>query len=377
METLGDGSFSLVSDYEHLLQAYMDARKGKQYRREVARFSEYADLYLLEIEERLKNETYEFGPYRRLWVYIPKRRMVMALPFPDRVVQWSIYNLINPYFDRRMIEDSYACREGKGSTAAALRLQNWLRKAKRRPGRWYILKLDISKYFYRVDHAVLLEILGRHIKDAKLMRLLDRIINSTDEPFGLPRGMGPDDVTDDEWIFDVGMPIGNLTSQLFANIYLNELDQFAKHELKIDEYIRYMDDVIALAPDKETARENWIQIERFLKEKLHLELNRKTAIIPVEKGVEFVGIQITAQRMHLRKSTVGRMKRETRFLTKEVLDGNISREKYQRHMTSIYGLTAHVDNKNLKARLDAITAPAMEGQTDGQMKDETSQKAKE
>ena len=147
METLGDGSFSLVSDYEHLLQAYMDARKGKQYRREVARFSEYADLYLLEIEERLKDETYEFGPYRRLWVYIPKRRMVMALPFPDRVVQWSIYNLINPYFDRRMIEDSYACREGKGSTAAALRLQNWLRKAKRRPGRWYILKLDISKYF--------------------------------------------------------------------------------------------------------------------------------------------------------------------------------------------------------------------------------------
>ena len=368
METLGEGSFSLVSDYQYLLQAYMDARKAKQYRREVARFSEYADLYLFEIEERLRDETYIFGPYRRLWVFIPKRRMVMALPFPDRVVQWSIYNLINPYFDKRMIEDSYACRVGKGSAAAALKLQSWIRKTKRQPGHWYILKLDISKYFYRVDHAILLEILGRHIKDAKLMRLLEMIVNSTDEPFGLPRGMGPDDVTDDEWIFDVGMPIGNLTSQLFANIYLNELDHFAKHELRIRRYIRYMDDIIVLAPDKETAKEYWIQIESFLNEKLHLELNRKTAVIPVERGAEFVGIKISAERMHLRKSTVGRMKRETRFLTKEFLAGNMSREKYLRHMTSIYGLTAHVDNKNLKARLDAITAPAMEGQSDGQIK---------
>ncbi len=368
METLGEGSFIFVSDYTYLLQAYRDARAGKRYRREVARFSEYADLFLLEIEERLKNETYTFGPYRRLWVYVPKHRMVMALPFPDRVVQWSIYNLINPYFNRRMIEDSYACRADKGSAAAAIKFQQWIRMAKRAPGRWYILKLDISKYFYRVDHKILLQILGRHIEDKKLMRLLANIIDSTGEPFGLPRGKGPGDVEDDEWIFDVGMPIGNLTSQLFANIYLNELDQYAKHVLRIRRYIRYMDDIIVIAESKETAKRIRGAVEHFLNTQLHLELNRKTAIIPVERGAEFVGIKISAERMHLRKSTVTRMKRETKFLTQQVLAGEISREKYERHMTSIYGLTAHVDNANLKARLDAITAPAREERSDGQLK---------
>ena len=142
----------------------------------------------------------------------------MALPFDSRIVQWSVYQALNPFFDKIMIEDSYACREGKGSLAAAQHLQYWLKIAEGKPQQWYTLKLDISKYFYRVDHAVLLEILGERIKDLQLLDLLRNIIDCDGERFGLPRFMGPDDAAEADWLDGIGMPIGNLTSQLFANI---------------------------------------------------------------------------------------------------------------------------------------------------------------
>lgn len=277
----------------------------------------------------------------------------MALPYASRIVQWAIYLELNPFYDRMMIEDSYACRKGKGSLAAAKRLQYWLQQAESKPGKQYVLKLDISKYFYRVDHAVLLDILGERVKDPKLMRLLDNIINCDSERFGLPRFMGPEDVEDEDWLFDRGMPIGNLTSQLFANIYLDQLDQFCKHVLHIHRYARYMDDVVILADSKEQANEYLEQITRFLADRLHLDLNRKTCIRPADR-VEFVGYIVTARELRLRKATVRRIKGAFRGICKLYFAGEMSKEAFDRRVASYSGMIEHCPNEKIKVRLNEI-----------------------
>ena len=150
----------------------MNARKGKRYRLEVMAFAAKLEDNLIVIQQGMMDGTYTLGPYRKLWVYVPKKRLVMALDYPDRIVQWSLYQYLMPVYDRLFIEDSYACRKGKGSHRAAARLQYWMQQVSRKPGPgWYYLKLDISKYFYRVHHEKLLAILERRIKDPEMMRL--------------------------------------------------------------------------------------------------------------------------------------------------------------------------------------------------------------
>ena len=228
-----DDVYDRICQYEELYQSHIEARKGKRYRDDVLTFTDRLEENLIELQNELIWQTYTVGKYRPFYVREPKLRLVMALQYRDRVVQWDIYKQLYPFYDKMFIEDSYACRRDKGTHKAADRLQYWLQQVSRKPGEWYYLKLDISKYFYRVDHLVLLDILSRRIKDQRLMRLLSEIINSEDTRFGLPAGVSPEDCPEEQWLNDVGMPIGNLTSQLFANIYLNELDQLCKHELHL------------------------------------------------------------------------------------------------------------------------------------------------
>lgn len=250
--TVIQNAWPVVCNFGWLIEADRNARKGKRYRAEVLNFTARLEDNLFTIQQGMMNGSYVLGPYRKLRVYVPKKRLVMALDYPDRIVQWSLYLYLNPIYDRLFIEDSYACRKDKGSHKAAKRLQYWMCQVQRKPGPgWYCLKLDISKYFYRVNHEKLLAILGRRVKDPAMMAFIRGVVNSRAEPFGLPRWRTPQDTPPEEWLYEVGMPIGNLTSQLFANIYLNELDQYCKHRLKIHYYIRYMDDVIILGQDKE------------------------------------------------------------------------------------------------------------------------------
>ena len=161
-----ENAWGEICKFEKLLEADKNARKSKRYRPEVMAFTAHLEDNLFAIQRGMTTGEYKLGPYRKLWVYVPKRRLVMALDYPDRIVQWSLYQYLNPVFDKLFIEDSYACRKGKGSHRAAKRLQYWMRQVNRKPGpEWYCLKLDISKYFYRVDHEVLLDILGRRVKD--------------------------------------------------------------------------------------------------------------------------------------------------------------------------------------------------------------------
>lgn len=348
-------AWAVVCCFGWLIEAFRNARKGKRYRAEVMAFTAHLEDYLLIIQAGMIAGDYELGPYRKLWVFVPKKRLVMALPFPDRIVQWSLYLYLNPIFDRLMIEDSYACRKEKGSHKAAKRLQYWMRQVDRKPGPgWYVLKLDISKYFYRIHHEKLLAILARRVKDPDMMAFLRALVNSRVEPFGLPRGKKPEDITADEWLYDVGMPIGNLTSQMFANIYLNELDQYCKHKLKIHYYIRYMDDVIIIGPDKETLKAWKAKIEAFLWDELALDLNDKTSIRPMRQGVEFVGLRIWPTHMKLRKSTVRRIKNEVRKFSERYAAGIYSREEFDRRIASVRGMLDHVESASLRGRLNEI-----------------------
>lgn len=343
-----------ICSFDHLLEAERNARKKKRTRHEVMTFNEHLEDNLLNIQEKLLSGEYTIGPYRKKWVFVPKKRIVMALPYPDRVVQWAIYLCLNPFYDKLFIEDSYACRNDKGTYEAVERLQDWLRQVSRKPGDWYILKLDISKYFYRVNHEKLLEILSRRIKDEQLMSFLKRVVDDPKEPFGLPRGKGPTNTPQDEWLFDVGMPIGNLTSQLFGNIYLSELDQFCKHELKIHFYIRYMDDIIIIGKGKEQVNSWKASIKSFVNDELLLDLNDKTCIIPAHHGVEFVGMRIYGTHIKLRKNTVGRLKREVRAITVKYNEGELSREGAERRFASIRGILMHADSESLRGRLNEI-----------------------
>lgn len=244
------GLYDKICDFDNLYQSYLNARKCKKYKTGVLEFSANLEEQLITMQKELVDETYNINQYKEFYVYDPKKRLIMALDFYDRVVQWAIYRQLNPILDSRYIYDSYGCRIGKGTHKAADRLQYWLRQVSRRDEQYYSLKMDISKYFYRVDHNILMNILDSKIADEKLLRLLERIINSENTKFGLPSGVEVDQISKDDRLLEVGMPIGNLTSQMFANIYLNELDQFVKHELKVHYYIRYVDDFIILHNDK-------------------------------------------------------------------------------------------------------------------------------
>ena len=214
-----------------------------------------------------------------------------------------------------------------------------------------MLKLDISKYFYRVDHEILMKILAKHIKDELILRDLYNLINCEDTAFGLPEGVQPELCTQEDWLYNRGMPIGNLTSQMFANIYLNELDQFCKHDLHIRYYIRLVDDVIILWPDKEELHGIKDDIERFLAEKLHLELNKKTCIRPAWLPVEFVGALITPKAIRMRKSARKRMVRRMNFIRKLFEIGRIVFEKVSNTMQSYFGLIGTFTAENLLRKI--------------------------
>lgn len=347
------GLYPQIYDFENLYQAYREARKCKRYRDEVLTFSANLEENLIEIQNELIWKTYKVGRYREFFVYDPKKRLIMALPFRDRVVQWAIYRVLNPLFERRYILDSYACRVGFGAHRAVDRLQYWLRGLERKHARVYVLKLDVSKYFYRVDHDVLMAILRRLIDDQDLLWLLETIIRCEHTKFGLALG---DHGFSGERIAGVGMPIGNLTSQMFANLYLNELDQFVKHDLHVRYYMRYMDDALVLHWEKPYLW--WVkqEVQRFLDERLHLALNSKTTIRAVGQGIEWVGYRVWSTHRKLRKSTAEKMKRRLKCLQRAYARGEVGFDEVNASVQSYLGMLKHCNSYNLRRKLVETSA---------------------
>lgn len=352
------GLMEHICSFENLHAAYTAAAKGKRYREEVLIFGKDLESNIYSIQESLTSRTYTVGPYREFCVQYPKPRLVMALSFWDRVVQWAIYRQINPYAEKRFIEHSYGCRIGKGTLAAAQQLHKWLQQVSRKPDaeQWTILKCDVSKYFYRVDHKTILKIYGKYINDEWFDWLIGTIVDNPAVPFGLPEGMSISDCPREERLYDVGMPIGNLTSQETANMYLNEVDQYAKHTLRIHHYIRYMDDTIILMPSRKAAEQARQAIERYMKEELLLTMNKKTVLIPAKRGCEFVGYRVTAAGLRLRKKTTKHIKRALNHQAGMIAKGTISPEKAAQTVSSYLGACKHINGGQLRSWIEGNTA---------------------
>ena len=270
------GLFARAFTLESLHQGYLDARKGKRATHACYQFERHLGAHLGALHAALQDGSYQPLPYNTFQVFEPKPRLIYAPAFRDRVVQHAIYRLIQPIFDATFIDQSFACRPGKGTHAAADYVQSALQQA---GSDSYLLQLDIRKFYYRINRQVLRALIERKIKD---WRLVDVMMMFADQGEL------------------VGVPIGNLLSQIYALIYLNPMDHFIKRELKVRHYARYVDDFILIGITRDEALAYRAAIVRFLDERLGLELS-KSIIARVRHGTNFVGYRTWASRRFVRR----------------------------------------------------------------------------
>jgi retron-type reverse transcriptase len=289
---------------ENLLDAWREFLRGKRKRKDVAAFSMHLTDRILELHRELAEKTYRHGSYLAFKVNDPKPRDIHKAYVRDRLVHHAIYRSLYPYFDRKFIHDSYSCRRDKGVHGAINRFRTFARGVSRNHSRTaWVLKCDIRKFFANIDHAVLLAILERDIEDAGILWLLSQVIGSFCTTGRL----------------SVGLPLGNLTSQLFVNVYMNEFDQFVKRQLKVSGYIRYADDIVIFHEDRGRLDDFLPEISAFLEIRLKLSLHpAKVSISTVASGVGFLGWVHFPHHRSLRTSTKRRMlKRLLRNYTAE------------------------------------------------------------
>jgi len=321
-----------IYDFDNLHMAYLKARRCKRYRHDVLRFSANLEDNLIDIQNHLIWKTYRTGRYRFFTVYEPKERLIASLSFRDRVVHHALHNIIEPIFERSMIYDSYACRKEMGVLSGVQRTTRFLRDSTRRWGRVYCLKGDVKKYFPSVHHETLKQIIRKRIACPDTLEMIDRIIDSTGE--------------------EVGMPIGNLTSQLFANVYLSELDHFVKEECGVKYYIRYMDDFVILYDDKRVLKNLLEDVEYYLRVALRLRLNDKTQIFPVgPRPIDFLGYRIFPEYRLLRKGNLRRTKRKLKKFARLYALGQISLLDVQPSIVSWIGHAQHADSWRVRNKI--------------------------
>lgn len=332
--------FEQVYSFEALHAAFRRARLGKRDQQEVQRFEQDLEGNLIELQNELIWGSYKTGRYRTFIVNEPKERVVSALPFRDRVVQHALVAVIEPIWEARFIADNYACRPGRGTHRGADRAQAMLRQVKREQGRVFVLKGDVARYFPSIDHAILKGLFAKRIRCRRTLALLSDIIDSANQ------------VNDR---FGVGVPIGNLVSQLAANVYLHELDQFAKHALRERNYIRYMDDVVVVHHDKAHLQRVREQMEQFLADRLRLQTNRKTQVFPVGvlhgRALDFLGYQIWPTHRRLRRDSITRIGRSLRALQHYYARGLVSLERVHQTVQSWCEHASHANTYRLRTQL--------------------------
>ncbi|HUX35971.1 MAG TPA: reverse transcriptase domain-containing protein [Candidatus Paceibacterota bacterium] len=287
-------SFEKIAGMENLLEAWEEFARGKRDRRDVREFSLHLMDNLFSLHNNLINHTYLHGEYQAFNICDPKPRNIHKATVRDRILHRAIHRVLYPFFDKTFIADSFSCRVGKGTHAALNRFRLFAYTAsKNHTKTCWILKCDIRKFFSNIDHEIIVRILANYISDKNLFNLLREIIGS----FSSSRP-------------GVGLPLGNLTSQLLVNIYMNEFDQFVKHRLKAKHYIRYADDFVIFSDDRLWLEIALSSIDRFLEDELHLTLHpRKVSIKTLASGVDFLGWVHFPDHRVLRTSTRKRMMR--------------------------------------------------------------------
>lgn len=269
-----DNVYDRIITISNLLDAWKEFLRGKRGRADVQEFGRNLMGNVLTLHEELRAGTYVHGGYHAFRIADPKPRDIHKALVRDRLLHHAIYRVLYPSFDRTFIADSYSCREGKGAHKAMARFRRFAYQVSRNDTRTcWVLKCDVRKFFASIDHHVLLGILAERMADARALDLFRRVIESFSS--GVP---------------GKGLPLGNLTSQLLVNVYMNEFDQFAKHELKAKQYLRYADDFVILSEDRARLRSLIPRVETFLEARLALTLHPdKVSIRTLASGIDFLG----------------------------------------------------------------------------------------
>nr|DAF90176.1 MAG TPA: hypothetical protein [Myoviridae sp. ct3Oc10] len=340
-----------ITSFHTLMVADTHVSKGKRENTERLRFYDNREGNLEEISTLLRAGKVPKVEYHSFYVYVPKVRKVIFIDYWSKVVQRAIYDVLNPKICRTFIEHTYACVKGRGQLAAMEQLYTWMRETRTSGTEWYYYKFDVTKFFYRIDHEILMDICRKKIDDPRTVDLLGYYINNDAVPFGMPLDANQLTITEEQMLYDLGIPIGGGLSHMLGNMYLDPLDQFCKRVLGIKRYIRYMDDIIILDNDKERLKEYGRRMTQFLEERLHLNFNNKTALRPVRVGCEFVGFVIYNDHVILRKSTTLRMKRTLRKTRQDYHDNLITFKEANATMQSYLAMLSHVDCKKFKEKL--------------------------
>ena len=340
-----------ITSFHTLMVADTHVSKGKRENTERLRFYDNREGNLEEISTLLRAGKVPKVEYHSFYVYVPKVRKVIFIDYWSKVVQRAIYDVLNPKICRTFIEHTYACVKGRGQLAAMEQLYTWMRETRTSGTEWYYYKFDVAKFFYRIDHEILMDICRKKIDDPRTVDLLGYYINNDAVPFGMPLDANQLTITEEQMLYDLGIPIGGGLSHMLGNMYLDPLDQFCKRVLGIKRYIRYMDDIIILDNDKERLKEYGRRMTQFLEERLHLNFNNKTALRPVRVGCEFVGYVIYNDHVILRKSTTLRMKRTLRKTRQDYHDNLITFKEANATMQSYLAMLSHVDCKKFKEKL--------------------------
>lgn len=317
----------LVS-WENILLAYQLARKHKSNKRNVLNFEKNELENLKNIQASLINKTFKTSKYHKKIVFEPKQRIIYILPFnPDRIVQHALMNVLIPIWDKLFIENSFACRNGKGMHAGSAVTMKYVKKYK------YCLKGDISKFYPSINHQILKNIIRRKIKDKDVLWLCDEIIDS--------------------FPGETNTPIGNFTSQWFGNLYMNELDMFVKHELRCPAYARYSDDFVLFSDDKKQLHDFGKRITSFVGDHLSMRLS-KLSLFPVSQGVDFLGYRHFRKYILLRKKTALRVRQHLKRAIELARNNKICVGQFRSMVASYLGWMKYANTYNLRRHLELL-----------------------
>ena len=334
--------------FENLYLASRKARRGKRARRVVERFEFDLEKHLTHLRETLVEHRYRPGEFVSFKIRDPKPRLISAAPYVDRIVHHAVCNVLEPIFERSFIYDSYACRQGKGTHAAVNRYQQFARR-----NQW-VLKCDIRKFFPSVDHQILLPLLTRKIKDAEVLRLLQVIIDHSNPQEVVP-GFFPDDDLFTPLERRRGLPIGNQTSQFFANVMLDPLDHFVKETLRCRCYVRYCDDFVILDDDPERLKELRNRIAQFLCTlRLWLHPNKRV-ISRTQDGVRFLGYRVWPEQRKLPQANLHRFRRRLRWMQQQYAAGLIQPCDIRQRITAWLGHAQQADTWRLRTDVLSTT----------------------
>jgi len=329
--------FNDIVSAENLFSAWDKFKNGKRNKKDVQRFEWNLEENIFRLHRDLRNKTYKHGDYRSFNISDPKPRNISKAQVRDRILHHAVFQVLNPIFEAGFISASFSCRVGYGTHKGVEFLQNILRKANKNSKiPCFALKCDIKKFFDTIDHNVLLAMLKKKIKDDDTVWLLGQIISSFSSNYSL---LG----------INKGVPIGNLTSQLFANIYLGELDRFIKQELKVEYYVRYTDDFLILSESRKYLENIVPKIIDFLEENLLLKIHEeKTKIRKTSQGIDFLGYVVFVNHRLIRTKTKRRIMKKFEVKIKGYKQGFISKDSLLQTLQSYLGFMSHADARKIQ-----------------------------